>query len=361
MNIVILAGGSGSRLWPMSRKDRAKQFNELVGKKTMLEMTLDRFRDHYDEKDVYISTTQSNKKRVEEILPDFSSENIIVEPEMRDTAAAMGYVALWLSRKEPDEPVAFVASDHYIRNAKMLIRTLEVAEEEIGKTGKLVDISMIAECPSTALGYTKIGKLLRSKDGVEIYEFLGHREKPSFSEAQEFVESGDYLWHGNFYMWTPKLFLGAFKRYAPEIYRHLEKIGEILKSQGNSAKIKEEYAKIEKTSLDYAITEKIDAKNILIIKGEFGWSDIGTWDVLHKKLMTKADSKGNLIKGKWVGLDTTNSLIYASSNKLIATIGVNDMVIVDTPDALLVCPKGRAQKVKELVEKLKKKGESGYL
>ena len=366
MKIVILAGGSGTRLWPVSRKNKSKQFSEVIGKKTLLETTLERFIKEYSLEKIYISTTPGNYTNVRKVLPNFNKENIIVEPERRDTAAAMGYVAAVLSVKDGDEPLAFVASDHYIKDNNIFLHTLDVAEREIKRTGKLLDIGISPEYPSTALGYTKIGKRIKRENEVKIYEFLEHKEKPPFKTAQEYYDSGNYLWHGNFYMWTPNKFLKAFEKYTPEIYESLRKIRAIIKENPKAViydrrnqsmgqkKIREQFKKIPKVMIDYALTEKMKANDILIIKGEFGWSDVGSWNDLHKRLISKADSKGNLAKGEWVGIDTTQSLVYSSPGKVVATIGVDDMVIVDTPDALLVCPRGRSQDVKTVIEKLKK-------
>ncbi len=354
MQIVILAGGRGTRLWPLSRTGKSKQFNAITGEKTMLEITLNRFLGSYPKEKIFISTTPECLENVTKTLPDFPQEQIIVEPEMRDTAAAMGFVAGFLSLKNPDEPLAFIASDHHIHNQAKFLEILKVAEQEIKATGKLLDVGIVPEGPSTALGYTRIGQRIKVENGVEIFEFLGHKEKPEYKVAQEYVKSGEYLWHGNFYMWTPSAFLGAFETYAPEIYQKLKEIVELLKAKAPAEKIKSIYQEIPKVMIDLALTEKMNSHDILIIKGEFGWSDIGGWDVLHKKLAVKQDEQGNLVKGEWVGIDTSQSLIYSYPGKLVATIGVDDLVVVDTPDALLICPKGRSQEVKKMVEEIKK-------
>ncbi len=322
--------------------------------------TAARFMDNYNIEDIFISTGRSFLPRVQEIFPDLPERNIIIEPEKRDTGPAMGYVAAYMSISYPDEPIVFVPSDHYIANVKKFIRSIEVAESVIRETGKMMDIAVTPNFPSTILGYTRIGEKYREIDDVDIYRFVGHTEKPKYEVAKKYVEDGNYLWHANFYMWTPKKFLEAYKKYAPHIYDSLEKIIGYLK-QGDRDSLKEEYSTMEKISIDYAVTENMDPADVLIIKGDFGWSDIGAWDVLHDHLLSKADENKNLAKGDWLGLDTSNSIIYGSDNKLIATVGVDDMVIVDTPDALLVCPKGRSQDVKRLVDKLEEEQRKEYL
>lgn len=354
MRIVILAGGGGSRMWPMSRKNRPKQFCQLISEKTMLEETVDRF-SKYPKDKVFISTTRELEKPTKELLKDFPEENYIIEPALRDTAPAMGFAALALGLKDPDEPIAFIPSDHYIGRIDIFLKSLDEAEKMIKETGKLLDIAIHPAIPTTTLGYTKIGKREYERDGIEFYEFLEHVEKPDYTTAQQYLEDGDYLWHANYYMWTPRLFLEAYEKYAPDLHSKLRLIENFTK-EGKNEEIKKTYCEMEKISFDYAITVKMDSKELLIIKGAFEWKDIGAWDTLHENLMTKTDERRNLVKGARLNIDTSGCIIYGRDEKLIATIGVDDMVIIDTEDSLLVCPKSRAQEVKKIVEELKERG-----
>ncbi len=356
MKIVILAGGGGSRMWPMSRNSKPKQFCKLISENTMLEETINRFSGYPQDK-IFITTTEELKTGVEAILPNFPKENIIVEPARRDTAPAMAYAALRLKLiGDPEEPMAFIPSDHYIGRIDKFLNSIKEAESVIKETGKLLDISVHPTMPTTTLGYTKIGKRLFEKDGVEFFEFKGHAEKPDYKTAQSYLEEGCYLWHANYYMWTPKLFLGAYKKYAPEMYEKLEKIEQLIK-EGKESEIKKIYCEMEKISIDYAITEKMNPEELLIIKGSFDWKDIGAWDTLHENLMTKTDERRNLVKGERLNIDTSGCIIYGQEGKMVATIGIDDLVVIDTKDALLVCPKSRAQDVKKIVEELKERGE----
>jgi len=354
MRIVVLAGGGGTRLWPMSREDKPKQLCKLISAKTILEDTLDRFKDWPSDK-IYITTTKSLVKPLKKVLPDFLDKNIIVETSKRDTAPAMGYAALRLSLEDENEPIAFIPSDHHIGQTARFIKAIQKAEEIIKETGKLLDISIHPTSPNTALGYTKVGKRVFEKGGVEFYQFEGHTEKPNFKTAQKYLEDGSYLWHANYYMWTPKLLLEAYKKHSPKIYVDLMKIKEAIK-KGDEERVDEIYSKMEKISIDYAIMEKISPENVLIIKGDFEWKDIGAWDTLHENLMTKTDEKRNLVRGERLNIDTSNSIIYGEEGKLIATVGLDDVVIIDTKDALLVCSKARAQDVKKVIEELAVRG-----
>ena len=357
MRVIILAGGSGSRLWPMSRSDVPKQFCKLTSDKTMLEETLNRFKDYPAEKK-FIATTEQLADEIKEILPNFPEENIIIEPEKRDTAPAMGFNAVHLGLRDMDEPMVFVASDQQIARVDNFLNCLDQAEKVINETGKMLDISIYPTEPNTALGYTKVGKKVTNKEGIEFYEFLGHKEKPDFKTAKKYLEEGAYFWHANYYMWTPRKFMEAYQKYAPEIYEILKKIETEIKGNNNQEVIAELYGQMEKISIDYAIAEKMDPKDVLIIKGEFGWRDIGTWDTLYENLLPQADEQKNIIKANAVAQDTSGTMIYGNKNKLIATIGVDDMIIIDTDDALLVCPKSRAQDVKKVIEELKKRGDT---
>lgn len=354
MQIVILAGGGGTRLWPLSRESVPKQFCKLISDKTMIEETLDRFSDFPKDK-IFIATTKELQENVERVLPDFPKENIFIESARRDTAPAMGFAAAQLFLRNPDEPMAFIPSDHYIGRVDNFLKSIEKAEEVIEETGKLVDISIFPTVPNTALGYTKVGERKMEKDGIEFYEFLGHTEKPDFKTAQQYLEDGGYLWHANYYMWTPRKMLEAYQRHAPEIYQKLQEIIEAFQQErhGEIAKL---YSQMEKISIDYAIMEKMDNEEVLIIQGEFDWKDIGAWDTLHENLMTKTDERRNLVKGERLNLETSNCVVYGQDKKLIATVGVDDLVIIDTEDALLVCPKSRAGEVKKIVEELKDRG-----
>jgi mannose-1-phosphate guanylyltransferase len=354
MRIIILAGGGGTRLWPMSREDRPKQFCKLTSEKTILEETLDRFQNWPKEK-IYIATTKPLVKNLKETLPDFPEKNIIIEPSKRDTAPAMGYAALKLSLEDENEPIAFIPSDHYIGQVDKFIKAIQKAEEVINETGKLLDISIHPSNPNTALGYTKVGKKVLEKEGVEFYQFEGHTEKPDFKTAQKYLEDGNYLWHANYYMWSPKLFLEAYEKHSSKIYEDLMKIKEAIKN-GDESKVEDIYNKMEKISIDYAIMEKMSSENVLIIKGDFDWKDIGAWDTLHENLMTKTDEKRNLVRGERLNIDTANSIIYGENEKLIATVGLDDVVIIDTKDALLVCSKSKAQDVKKVIDELKIRG-----
>lgn len=360
MNIVILAGGVGTRLWPLGRKNNPKQFFPMISNKPLVRETYDRFVAAYGPKKIFFSVTADLLAPLRKLFPKIPMQQFIVEPTRRDTAPAMGFVAASLFNIAPDEPMVFVPADHFIADNEKYLMCFTMGEELIKKTGKLVDIGITATFPSTVLGYTKIGKLYDTKKEVEVYHFAGHTEKPDMKAALSYIQRGTYLWHGNYYMWTPRKFLEAFEKYAPKMHTIFKQMMPLIK-KGKGQEITTLYNKLEKISFDYAITEHIAKKDVLIIKGNFGWNDVGAWDVLHNQLQTNADEHGNVLQGSIVHMDTRRCLIFGHENKILATVGLQDLIIVDTPDALLVCPKERAQDVKKLFPIIEEKGLKKHL
>lgn len=359
MKIVILAGGRGTRLWPISRNSKPKQIVPLWQGKTLIEETLARLEGKINNEDIYLLIGEDLLSELLKTIPNIKDQiNILVEPGGRDTGPAMAWASAFLNDKFPDEPLLFLASDHYIRDKKTLWESIQVQEKLVKETGKLLDISIVPEFPSTALGYTQIGKLYENYNGIEVYHFLGHKEKPDFATAKNMMDEGNWLWHANFYMWTPKKFLEAFQEHAPEIYNSVIESKKYWDKK-DFEKAKKIYNSMEKVSIDYAVAEKLSPENVLIVKGDFGWNDIGTWSALHDEMLLTGDAKQNVVQGKWVGIDTSNSFIMCeSSKKIITTVGVDDMIVVDTEDALLICPRGRSQDVKKIVDQIKiEKGE----
>lgn len=367
MNIVIMAGGGGTRLWPMSREGRPKQFSSLASELTMFEETFNRLTKDFPISKIFIATNDAAAKIAKKILPEIPKKNYIIEPEKRDTGPAYAFSCAYLAvHADAQEPVAFIASDHYIKDVSNFRKCIKVANEIIKKTGKMVDIGIKPEFANETLGYTKIGNKVKEINGIKFFEFRGQKEKPPLAVAKKYVRSGKYLWHASFFMWTPRKFLEAYKKYAPGIYDPIAKIMAMwkqknLKTEELRNRIKREFSKTEKISIDYAVAEHIDQKQVLIIKGEFGWSDLGSWVTIYNQLKNKTDSRGNLIRANFVHKDTKNCLVYGPKKKLIATIGIDDLAIVDTKDALLVCKKDRSHDVKKIIEILKEEGRSEYL
>lgn len=352
MKAVILAGGSGTRLWPLSRNSKPKQFQKLISNRSMLQETIERL-DFLKPTDIYISTNEKYlpivKEQVKELIP---AKNIIVEPDLRDTAPCIGLAAVYLAKHHPHEVMSIIYADHLIQNKQEFIKKLKIAEK-IAKTQNTLNIIEVkAKFPNVNLGYVKIGKALKPIDGNEIFAFEKFTEKPDLKTARKFLQSYKYLWNTGLYVWRIDTILKHFKHHLPKTYKNLIKIQKQIGTPAEQETLKEFYPKCDKISIDYGIMEKVDRKEVLIIPAELGWSDVGTWESIFEELAN--NEKTNLTKGRHIGIDSEGSLIYGNGKKLIATIGIKDLVVVETEDALLICKKEQSQDVKTLVEKLKK-------
>jgi mannose-1-phosphate guanylyltransferase len=362
MKAVIMAGGSGSRLWPVSRKGMPKQFQKLISSQTMLQETIDRL-DFLSPSDIFISTNEDYKKIVIEQSKQkkIPNSNIIIEPALRDTAPGIGLAAAYIASKHPKEVMAVIYADHLIQNKKEFKQKLKIAAKIAEEEKTLNIIEVKAKYPNVNLGYVKIDKPLGTIDGTQIYSFDGFREKPSHEEAKKFVESYKYLWNTGLYVWRVDVILNSYKKHLPNTYALLKKIQENIGSDKEQTTLKKLYPKCDKISIDYGIMEKVAKSSVRIIPAELGWSDVGTWQSIMEEV--PHNRQDNIIKSNHIGIDTNQTLIYSAVNgKLIATIGVEDLIIVDTKDALLICKKNRSHDVKKIVENLiQKKNKRKYI
>lgn len=355
MKIVIRAGGVGSRLWPVSREDKPKQFHALLSNKTMLQETIERALPITKPEDIFISTGVNSEKIVRQELGALLEKNLIVEPARRDTAAAVGLETILIHHQDPEAIIASLGSDAEIRNNKEFQRILKKAELIVKKhPSHLVVIGIKPETADTGFGYIELGE----KESAEVFKVKNFKEKPSEKLAKKYVESGHYLWNANMFVWKAKTVLSLYKKHAPVIYKQLEAIQKDLGTAKEKATIKKIYPKIKKEAVDYTIIEK--TKNIKAIPGKFGWNDIGDWARLKDEI-TKKEIDNYIRAGENIDIDSKNSLVFSETKKLIATIGLENIIIVETDDALLVCDKYRAQEVKKIVDQLKKDKKTKYL
>ena len=355
LKIVIFCGGTGTRIWPMSRRKKPKQFQPLVGDKSMFRQTVERLLKGFEPEDLFVITGVDYVPLIAKEAPEIPTQNLIVESEMRDTLAAVGLATIAVMKRFPDAVLATVwGADHIVKNEKTLIKALKAAHKISQKRKKIINIDTRPIYPDINLGYIEIGKTVGTIDGFEVFEIIRHVEKPNLKLAQEFLRSFKFLWHVGYAVWQGQLMLSFYKKHQPEAYKALLKIKDALGTNLEQEVLKKEYKRIPKTSVDYGILEKLKPGEQLDIPVDLGWSDVGAWNILKNNL---AENKlDNIIKGESINIDSHDCLIYGlTKKKIIATVGIERLIIVDTPDALLVCKKERASEVKKIVAELRKK------
>lgn len=349
---VIMAGGGGTRFWPLSRHEEPKQLLNLSGKDLMINETIDRVATLCDKSDIFIVTNVDQVPKMEQATKGrIQPSHILSEPSARNTAACIGYAAYEIVKKYGDGVMCIFPSDHYIRDwpefTRILKEAVAVAEEDY-----LVTLGITPTYPSTGYGYIKFDK---SESGLakKVVEF---REKPDLATAESYVSSGEYAWNSGMFVWKASVILEQYEKLLPDVYVCLNKMADALGTDLEKQVIEEVYPTIPSISIDYGIMEKSD--NVKVISAEMGWNDVGSWD--NMGVLYQEDENGNVFAGDHIAIDTKGCITY-SQKRLITTLGVENLVVVETEDAILVCDKNRAQDVKLLVEQLKEEGREELL
>ena len=345
--IVILAGGSGSRLWPLSRSHRPKQLLALAGERSLLQSTYDRNVALVAPERVIVMTEQSHADGIREQLPELPPENVIVEPARRGTAGSLGLAAAAIAERDPDAVMASVHSDAYIADADEFRRTLAAAFEAAERTKRLVLMGIEPTSPSTQLGYIEAADVIDEIDGYSVRKVARFVEKPELERARQFAKSGRHFWNPGVFVWRVDVILAEMQRLQPRIHDLVREIAGDLRGQNGADTLARIYPTVPIQTIDVGVMEQSD--RVAVVPARFPWSDIGSWNEIFDVLPRDAD--GNAVHGEHIGLGTRDTLVYSTS-KPIATIGLTDMVVVETPDVILVCHRDRAADVKKMVENL---------
>lgn len=351
---LIMAGGRGERFWPKSRQNLPKQFLSLTDDgKTMIQLTVERIMPLVEVDDIYISTNQDYKKLVMEQLPQIPEENILCEPMGRNTAPCIGLGAIHMAKKYGDAVMLVLPSDHLIKYNAIFLSTLEDACRTAEQGSNLVTIGITPDAPETGYGYIKFLPDQLLGRAYRVDRFV---EKPDLETAKEYVASEQYLWNSGMFIWKVSTILENLQKYLPAVYSGLDRIQASIGTEQEEQVLEQVFQAFPSESIDYGVMEK--AKNIYILTGAFGWDDVGSWLAVGR--LKKSNEFGNVITGNAVTIDTKNSIIQGGK-KLIATVGLQDVIIVDTEDALLVCDKDSAGDIKKVLENLKICNRTEYL
>src|SRR6266498_5849407 len=345
---LILAGGSGERFWPLSRRARPKQLLRLVSNKTLLEETVARLEGFVSHERILILTNAEQEAAVRKLLTGFPKENIVVEPAKRDTAAAVALGTGWVAARDHSATMIVLPADHVIANRAAFQETLTLAAETAEETGELVTIGIKPTWACPGYGYVEQGKPVRLRkrpDNDAVHRVLRFREKPNLDLAESFLRKGNFRWNAGMFVWSVPTVLREFNRQAPEL---ADFISQVRAPKNFEKALRERFRKLPRISFDYAIMEKAD--RVLVVEASFDWNDIGSWRAVANYF--EKDSQGNAANRAIIAIDSSNNIVFEEDGTTIALLGVHDLIVVRTPDALLICHRHEAEKIKNLIGKL---------
>ncbi len=352
---LIMAGGGGTRLWPLSRRSRPKQALTLVGERTMFEHAVDRIASLFQPEDIFVVTGEDQVESLLIQAPELPRRNFLVEPVGQGTAPAIGLGAVHLRRRDSQGVMAVLTADHFIRDVEKFRRVLTAAAE-VAEKGHLVTLGITPSFPSTGFGYIQQGEMLYEVDGFTVFRAERFTEKPSPETAFQMVESGLYTWNSGMFIWRIDRIMEEFARQMPDLYDALMQVDAVLGTPAYEPTLQRLWPELDSQSIDYGVME--GAEDVVVIPVDIGWSDVGNWSSMREIL--PADRDGNVVVGEYVGIDTSNTIVFGGK-RLVATIGLEDVIIVDTDDALLISPVEREQDVRELVRRLQEMGRKEVL
>jgi mannose-1-phosphate guanylyltransferase len=354
MKAVILAGGAGTRLWPVSRASRPKQFHPLVGERSLIQQTFDRLRGLFPAQDIYVCTVADYAAPTRDQLPELPPENIIVEPASRNTGPALGLIATRLHARFGDTVVATVHADHRIERPEAFVAAIERAIRAVQAHPRAVaTIGIRPTRAETGYGYIRIGE---SQDGGDLFAVEQFVEKPDAGRAEQFLADGRYLWNAGYFIWSTGRMLALVEEHMPQVAAGLARIRAAFGTPAEADVVRAAYAGMPSVAIDTGVMERADP--VVVVPAEMGWSDVGSWERLHEVMPAGED--GVVALGPHVGVENHDCL-FVSDGRLIAAIGLSDLIVVVTEDVVLVCPRGRAQDLKALMDRLRKEGLERYL
>jgi mannose-1-phosphate guanylyltransferase len=355
---VIMAGGGGTRLWPISRRKHPKHVLPLLGKRTLFQSTLDRLDGFISPEYTLVVTTADQAKELKKQAPQLADENFLIEPQPRGTASVIGLAAEVIMKHDPEATMMVLTSDHYIHNNDLFQLVMRVAIE-VASDNYLVTLGITPTFPATGYGYIQRGAILPEKYDYPVYRVLHFTEKPDELKARSMLASGDHSWNSGMFVWRVDCILDEFSRQMPALKTRLDRIGKAWGTSEQETVLASEWPQLKPETIDYGIMEH--ASNVAVLPaGGLEWSDVGSWDSLFNVLLP--DHQGNVVvNNELISLDSCDSLLYTTEKKLVVTIGVENLIVIDSGDALLICRRDRAQEVRQVIETLKKTHREDYL
>ncbi len=344
-HVVIMAGGVGSRFWPMSTSDNPKQFIDVMGVgRSLLQLTFDRFKGVVDADNVWVVTNEAYVQKVHEQLPEIPMKNILSEPCRRNTAPCIAYVSYRIKVKDPKGNIVVTPSDHVVMNTQEFQRVIKGALDFTQDSDAIVTLGMKPTRPETGYGYIQANMAERSERNKEIFQVESFREKPDLATAQEYIKHNNYFWNAGIFVWNVSTIVNAFRMYQPALNRVFEQLLDVYGTEKEQAMINERYGECESISVDYAIMEKAD--EIHVFPADFGWSDLGTWGSLHT--LIKKDANSNGIAGQNIKtFETSNCIINVEGNKQVVVQGLDGYIVAQRDGRLLICKLTEEQRIKE--------------
>ncbi|WP_285723533.1 mannose-1-phosphate guanylyltransferase [Geothrix rubra] len=347
MVAVVMAGGRGTRFWPRSRNARPKQFLAIVGTETLLHQTVRRLEGHVAPERVFVVTTEDLAEETRRMLPELPPENVLVEPEGRNTAPCLALALVQIERRFPGSVMAVLSADHWIGDRQRFLEDLDTAARHAATARELVTFGIRPTYPETGYGY------IESEGEGAVLQVKAFREKPPVEVALQYLESGRHYWNAGMFVWTLADLRAGLEAHAPEVLAPLDAWS---RDGADPRTLAAAYRQLPQVAIDVALMEK--AKSVAVVPARFSWSDVGSWPAAIE--FQDADAQGNVSQGDTLLLDTRNSAFFGG-RRLIAASGVEDLIVVDEPDALLICHRDRAQSVKQIVERLKAEGREDLL
>lgn len=355
---LIMAGGAGTRLWPLSRKSRPKPLLPLIeAERSMFQMSVERLYPLFSPDHIFVVANAELTAELREQAPDVPEENYIIEPAGRNTAPAIGLGAIHIRQRNPNAIMAVLTADHHINDTILFRRTLAAASKAASEDNSIVTLGINPTFPATGFGYIERGLCMKTVDEIDIYDLVRFVEKPNQPDAEAYVKSGHYSWNSGMFIWQVSRVMDEFRQHIPEMYDKLERIAASLGSEQYHSVLADLWQTIPNVSVDYALMEHI-SENVCVIPVDMGWNDIGNFEALYD-ILSHEEGSNVAVGPSPLLIDTNGTIIY--SKRLVATLGVEDLIIVDTDDVLMIAKRDRAQEIKQLVEHLEESEKHTYL